>query len=105
MLFVVMRVIITAIKMAVKKKGATYYGIAMGLARITKAITKNEDSVLAVSALLNGEYGEEDVYIGVPAVINADGIREVLELKLDDEELKKFKHSAGILKEYISKIF
>lgn len=89
----------------IKKKGATYYGIAMGLARITKAIAKNEDSVLAVSALLNGEYGVDDVYIGVPAVINSDGIREVLELKLNEEEMQKFKHSAGILKEYINKIF
>ncbi|SPZ98902.1 L-lactate dehydrogenase [Staphylococcus aureus] len=45
-------------------------GVAMGLARITEAIFRNEDAVLTVSALLEGEYDEEDVYIGVPAVIN-----------------------------------
>lgn len=69
----------------IKAKGATYYGIAMGLVRITKAILHNENAVLTVSAHLSGEYGEEDVYIGVPAVINRRGIREVVELILNDE--------------------
>ncbi len=50
----------------------------MGLARITEAIFRNEDAVLTVSALLEGEYEEEDVYIGVPAVINRNGIRNVV---------------------------
>ncbi|KMS21675.1 lactate dehydrogenase, partial [Staphylococcus aureus] len=67
-------------------KDATYYGVEMGLAVITEAIFRNEDDVLTVSALLEGEYEEEDVYIGVPAVINRDGIRNVVEIPLNDEE-------------------
>lgn len=82
----------------IERKGATYYGIAMGLVRLTKAILQNENAVLTVSAYLNGEYGHEDVYIGVPAVVNRKGIREVVELKLDDEEKAKFNHSVNVLK-------
>ncbi len=80
----------------IQAKGATYYGVAMGLARITEAIFRNEDAVLTVSALL-GEYDEEDVYIGVPAVINRNGIqRRRNPIKL--REQSKFAHSAKTLK-------
>lgn len=82
----------------IERKGATYYGIAMGLVRLTKAILQNENAVLTVSAYLNGEYGHEDVYIGVPAIVNRKGIREVIELKLDDDEKAKFNHSVVVLK-------
>ncbi|WP_449621312.1 L-lactate dehydrogenase [Robertmurraya sp. Marseille-Q9965] len=82
----------------IERKGATYYGIAMGLVRLTKAILQNENAVLTVSAYLNGEYGHEDVYIGVPAIVNRKGIREVIELKLDDDEKAKFNHSVDVLK-------
>lgn len=88
----------------IERKGATYYGIAMGLVRITKAILGNENSVLTVSALLEGEYGEEDVYIGVPAIVNKHGLRNVIELDLSDQEKEQFKQSAAILKENYQKI-
>lgn len=89
----------------IKKKGATYYGIAMGLARITKAILNNENSVLTVSTYLDGEYGENDVYIGVPAVVNRTGIREILELTLSETEQKQFTHSSTVLKEILKPHF
>ncbi|MCM3598614.1 L-lactate dehydrogenase [Metabacillus idriensis] len=82
----------------INRKGATYYGIAMGLVRITKAILHNENCVLTVSAHLDGHYGEKDVYIGVPAVINREGIRDIIELDLNAEEQDKFRKSAAILK-------
>lgn len=82
----------------IERKGATYYGIAMGLVRLTKAILRNENSVLTVSAYLDGEYGEKDIYIGVPAVVNRIGIREVVELDLSKEEKQKFLHSVEVLK-------
>jgi L-lactate dehydrogenase len=89
----------------IEGKGATYYGIAMGLVRITKAILSNENSVLTVSAYLDGQYGEKDVYIGVPAVINREGIREVVELELAEDEQEKFHHSATILKDILKPHF
>ncbi|MEC1178061.1 L-lactate dehydrogenase [Metasolibacillus meyeri] len=83
----------------IERKGATYYGIGMSLVRITKAILNNENSILTVSAYLNGEYGQEDVYIGVPAKINRSGIQEVIEIKLNDQEQEQFQRSVSILKE------
>ncbi|MCC5802850.1 L-lactate dehydrogenase [Bacillus sp. V-88] len=87
----------------IERKGATYYGIAMGLARITKAIFNNENSILTVSALLEGEYQEQDMYIGVPAIINRDGIRKVVELPLNEKEKAQFSHSAQTLKNVMKK--
>lgn len=83
----------------IERKGATYYGIGMSLVRITKAILNNENSILTVSAYLNGEYGQSDVYIGVPAVINRSGIREVVEIELNEKETEQFNHSVSVLKE------
>jgi L-lactate dehydrogenase len=83
----------------INRKGATYYGIAMGLVRITKAILGDENSILTVSALLEGQYGVEDVYTGVPAIVNKDGIQQIIELELNETELEQFKHSAKVLKE------
>ncbi|QSS99692.1 L-lactate dehydrogenase [Pontibacillus sp. ALD_SL1] len=89
----------------IEKKGATYYGIAMGLTRITKAILNNENSIMTVSAYLNGEYNTEDVYIGVPAVINRNGIRNVVEVSLNAEETEQFSHSARVLKDILEQNF
>lgn len=83
----------------IESKGATYYGVAMGLMRITKAILNNQDVVLTVSAYLEGEYGHEGLYIGVPAIINRSGIREVVESPLNDEEQSLFSHSVQVLKD------
>lgn len=82
----------------IERKGATFYGIGMSLVRITKAILNNENCILTVSAYLNGEYGHNDVYIGVPAVINRNGIREVIEIDLNDLEKDQFNHSVEVLK-------
>lgn len=89
----------------IEKKGATYYGIAMGLVRLTKAILQNENSVLTVSAYLDGEYGQDDIYIGVPAVVNRKGVRKIVELDLNDEEKTKFTNSVKVLKNTMEPIF
>ncbi|WML43443.1 L-lactate dehydrogenase [Neobacillus sp. PS3-40] len=83
----------------IERKGATYYGIGMSLVRITKAILNNENSILTVSSYLNGEYGQNDVFIGVPAIINRAGIREVIEIELNEKEKEQFNHSVSVLKE------
>lgn len=88
----------------IKAKKATYYGIGMVLSRLTRAILNDENSVFTVSAYLNGQYDEKNIYIGVPAVINRNGVREILELSLNSEEKRKFKHSADILKEMLYEI-
>lgn len=88
----------------IQRKGATYYGIAMGLVRLTKAILHDENSILTVSAQLNGEYGHNDIYIGVPAVVNRSGIREIVELSLEEEEQKKFDHSVEVLRKVMEPV-
>ncbi|MCY1119693.1 L-lactate dehydrogenase [Bacillus safensis] len=89
----------------IEKKGATYYGVAMSLARITRAILHNENSILTVSTYLDGKYGAEDVYIGVPALVNRNGATEVMELALNDTEKEKFAHSVNVLKEILAPHF
>ncbi|WP_186580924.1 L-lactate dehydrogenase [Aquibacillus kalidii] len=83
----------------IERKGATYYGIGLGLMRLTKAILHNENSIVTVSTLLEGQYGLDNVYLGVPAIVNEYGIRQVVELELNETEKQKLHNSAGILKE------
>ena len=73
-------------------------GIGMSLTRITKAILGDENSVLTVSANLRGEYGQNDVFVGVPCVINSAGIQRILEFSLTDEEKAKFAKSCEELR-------
>ncbi|MEI5905850.1 L-lactate dehydrogenase [Bacillus spongiae] len=88
----------------IERKGATYYGIAMGLVRLTKAILNNENSILTVSSYLSGEYGEEDIFVGVPAIVNRNGIKKVIELELIDDEKQQFSHSVATLKSTIQPV-
>ena len=82
----------------INKKKATYYGIGLGLAKIVKTIMNDTNEILTVSAYLNGEYGQEDIYIGVPAIVNSNGARELLKLELSKENQEKLNNSANILR-------
>lgn len=82
----------------IRAKNATYYGIGMSLTRITKAILGDENSVITVSAKLLGEYGEHDVFVGVPCVICRNGVRRIHEIALNEEELKLFHASCETLR-------
>jgi len=79
-------------------KKATYYGIGMALTRISRAILGGENSVLTVSACLNGDYGEQDVFVGVPCILNQNGASRILRLNLTDAEMEKFTRSCETLK-------
>ena len=81
----------------IEAKKATYYGIGMAMARITKAIFGNEYSVLTVSAYLQGEYGESGIYIGIPCVVNRMGIQRIVELPLGGEEKQRLHSSCEML--------
>lgn len=85
----------------IEAKNATYYGIGMAMARITKAILGDENSVLTVSAMLRGEYGQSSVFAGVPCIINRNGVQRVLKLNLSPEELEQFKRSCDILRDSV----
>lgn len=88
----------------IERKKATYYGIGLGLAKIVQAIMNDSDEILTVSSYLDGQYGEHDIYIGVPTVINSAGARQVIEVSLSDEDMAKFRESCRILHEYYDRI-
>jgi len=92
--------VINAAYEIIEKKKATYYGIGMALNRMVRAILDNENSILTVSTYLeNGQYGQDDIYIGVPAIINQNGIREILKLDLDKNEQERLDNSCRLIKE------
>ncbi len=83
-----------------KKKAITYYGIGMALSKIVKSVLDNDNSILTVSTYLkDGEYGQDDIFIGVPAIINGKGVRELLNLELTEDEQAKLDNSCKIIKE------
>ncbi|MBU3109917.1 L-lactate dehydrogenase [Clostridium gasigenes] len=86
------------------RKGTTYYAIATSTVAIIKAILNDENKIIPVSTLLDGEYGEKNVFSGVPAVLNATGVKEVVEIDMNEEELTKFKASNKIIREYINRV-
>ena len=83
----------------IEKKKATYYAIGMSLNRIVRAILDNENSILTVSTYLNNKYGQDDIYIGVPSIINSNGIREIVDLDLSEEEQKKLNKSCNLIRQ------
>lgn len=87
-----------------KRKGTTYYGIASATAGIIRTILNDENRIIPVSTLLEGEYGEEDIFAGVPTVLNRTGAYDILELHLTDNEKAQFKKSAAVIREYIERI-
>lgn len=86
------------------RKGTTYYGIATACVGIIKAILNDENRIIPVSTLLEGEYGEQDVYAGVPTVLNRSGAYDVLEIHMTPGELARFKESTKVIREYTEKI-
>ena len=92
--------VINAAYEIINKKKATYYGIGMSLNRLVKAVLDDENSILTVSTYLkDGQYGQDDIYIGVPAIINSNGIRELVDLELNEEEQAKLNHSCEVIKD------
>lgn len=89
----------------IDKKGATFYGIAVALARITRAILNDENAIFPVSAYLDDQYGQSNIYIGAPAVVNAKGVKTVIEIPLSDSEQDRMNASAKELKAVLTEAF
>ncbi|MEB5953107.1 L-lactate dehydrogenase [Enterococcus innesii] len=85
-------------------KGSTHYGIAVSLARITRAILYDENAVLPVSVHLSGEYGFQEVCIGSTAVVNRGGVKEIIEFPLNNNEMTLMRHSINTIKEMQTEI-
>lgn len=83
----------------IKKKHATYYGIAMAVHRICSAIVRDEKSVLSVSNCMQGEYGISDIALSTPCVVGADGIEVRMPPSLNYREQEQMKASAQMLQD------
>lgn len=88
----------------IRRKGATYYAIAAGLVRIIEAIVRDENSVLTISSLQQGQHGLNNVSLSLPCIVNRQGIKEAVELPLSFEEQLGLEKSAGIVHEAIESL-
>ncbi|MDF2699672.1 MAG: L-lactate dehydrogenase [Haloplasmataceae bacterium] len=88
----------------IARKKSTYYGIGMALCQITKVIFNDSNSIVPVSIYIDDYYGVNDLYIGMPAIINRDGIRELIKINMTKTDQEKFVKSANILKEMINQL-
>ncbi len=88
----------------IKRKGATYYGIAMAVGRIAACIVRDEHAVLPISVALEGEYGLEGVTMSVPSIVGKNGLEKILEIPLGKEEREALSRSAGQLREAVDSL-
>ena len=85
----------------ISAKNATYYAIAESIKKIVSSIVRDENTVLPVSTFINGQYGLDDICLGLPCIVGAEGVKEILEIPLNDHEQKMLELSAKKIKEVI----
>lgn len=85
------------------KKGCTEFGVSSATAELVRAIYHNEHKILPCSVYLDGPYGIKDSFASVPVKVGKDGVEDIIELHLTDEEMKELHQSIRILKEHFAK--
>ncbi len=88
----------------IERKGETSYGIGLALDRITRAILNDENAILPVSSLFSDYPGGKEVYLSLPAVVNREGVRQVIRLRLDPGEEQALAGSAAVIREVIDQL-
>jgi len=83
----------------IRDKGATYYAIAQSTKRIIQSIVNDEHSILPVSVCLEGHYNLSDICLSVPSVIGRNGVEHILDIPLHEDEYRRLRRSADILRE------
>ena len=86
----------------IEGKGATYYGIAGGIARICQAVKNDENAIFSISSQLESVEGIKDVCLSLPSIINRHGIRQVIYPPMSDNERLLLKNSAAKIKSFIA---
>jgi len=86
------------------ERGSAFYAPGSAAAIMAEAILDDRKRVLPCSTYLSGEYGMEDIYIGVPVVLGSNGVERVIELELSEEELDSLQGSGSFYKEQLSEI-
>ena len=85
----------------VKRKGRTFYAVALGMTKIVESILRNENAVLTVSCFLQNYHGVSDTCLSVPVVLNRSGVKEIIRLPLDEKEIADFQKSATIIRNVV----
>lgn len=88
----------------IQRKDATYYAVAVGLLRIVESILRDQHTILAISSLVPGYYGIEDIYLSLPAVIGRGGVERVLHLLLNEQEMEALHKSATVLRGVLNEL-
>jgi len=83
---------------ALLKTGSAFYSPASSAIAMAESILKDQKRVLPTCALLNGEFGVDGFYVGVPCVLGAGGVEKIIEFKLDEEEQAMFDNSVAAVK-------
>jgi len=86
------------------EKGSAFYAPGSAAAIMAEAILDDRKRVLPCSTYLSGEYGMDDIYIGVPVVLGRNGVERIIELELADKELDSLQSSGSFYKEQLSEI-
>lgn len=85
-------------------KGATCFAVGLVLVRITAAVLRAQNSVLTVSTLLEGEFGLDNVCLGVPCIVAGNGVDRIIESPLAESELTALRSSAASLRQAIKDV-
>jgi malate dehydrogenase len=86
------------------KTGSAYYAPARATVDMVESVLQDRKRVMPCSAYMTGQYGLNDVYIGVPVVLGAKGVEKIFELKLKDDDLAKLQKSGSTYKEHLSEL-
>jgi len=88
----------------IKRKGATIFGPAVAIYRMVNAVVNDTKEEIPTSVVLQGEYGIENVAVGVPVILGKNGVEKIVEYDLPPEELEALKNSAKILRERLEEL-
>lgn len=88
----------------IEKKGSTYYAIALAVRKIVESIIGDENSILTVSSLLEGEYGISDICLSVPTVVGSGGAERIISIDFSEEEMNGLRSSAETMKRLAAEI-
>lgn len=86
----------------IKRKRATYYGIAMAVRRICEAIVRNEKSILPISSLMKGQYGISGIALSMPAIVGRNGVETHVPFEINEQEAADLQKSAKTLQEVLA---
>jgi malate dehydrogenase len=83
------------------QSGSAYYAPSAAVVEMVDAILLDQKRVLPCAAFLQGEYGIDDLFVGVPVKLGATGMEQIVELQLQDDELEDLRNSAGAVRELV----